>query len=99
MDKGHGHDRDDRRRRLGQEDLRTCAPCTFKNEVRPCIHVDQEKKALGRTCKLEVVPDSKSGRGYEIRVIGDCSDELEQIKENMGPQGYRYIEKRFILDE
>ncbi len=47
---------------------------------------------------MEVVPDS-SGRGYTVNVSGDCSDELEQIENGMGPQGWRYLKKRLIRDE
>ncbi|MBA7613304.1 hypothetical protein ES703_20550 [subsurface metagenome] len=61
--------------------------------------MSQEEKVLVKTCKLEVVPDDKSGRGYKIIVIGDCSEEIEQIRNSMGPQGYRYLKKRLIQDK
>ncbi len=57
----------------------------------------QEKKTSIRVCKMEVVPDS-SGRGYTVKVSGDCSEELGQIENGMGPQGWRYLEKRLIRD-
>ena len=61
--------------------------------------MDQDQKASGETCKLEVVPDHKRGRGWDVKVSGDCSKELKQIEKNMGPQGWRYFEKRLIRDK
>ena len=61
--------------------------------------MSQEKKASGERCKLEVIPDTKRGRGYNVKVSGDCAEELKQIEANMGPQGWRYLKKRLIQDK
>ena len=47
---------------------------------------------------MEVVPDS-SGIGYSVKVSGNCDDELDEIKNEMGPQGFLYLKKRLKRDE
>ena len=59
--------------------------------------MSQEQNASGKRCKWEVTPDPRFG--WVVKASGDCVDELKQIEANMGPQGWRYLEKRLRQDK
>ena len=51
--------------------------------------MDEEK------CVVELVPDKKYA--WKLHLRGDCSKVLDEIHENQGPYGRRYLDDRTVI--
>jgi len=51
----------------------------------------------GEKCKIGLNPDKKYG--YKLTIEGDCTKLLNDVKENLGEYGKRYLEDRILYLE